>query len=182
MVDADRYQRAVRLVGMLARRLADTCANLDELAGAEVAALAWLVKTAAAEGLSLAGLDSNLVVEAAMSQRFRVLLAEQATDLQRQVIERARAAGQAWAVIEEPPPAAWSAGAARWVEAHVATGALLVRSVVADPQTGRPAYRLEVLGGGGTGPGDGVRVDEYADRDAWLGAIDDVRNSFESQS
>ncbi|GAA1790858.1 hypothetical protein HC028_00620 [Planosporangium flavigriseum] len=182
MVDADRYQRAVLLVGLLARRLSETCASLDELAAGADGLTGWLVAAAGAEGVPLDGLDTALVVEAAMSQRLRGLLQEQADELRRQAVERARAAGLTWAVIEEPSPAAWRTGSARWVEAHIETDALMVRSVVADPRTGLPAYRLEVFGVAGDDPSQGVRVEEFTDRDAWLAAADEVRSSFASES
>jgi hypothetical protein len=184
MVDAERYQRAVRLVGLLARQLTQTCTSLDELDAAGTEARFRLGVTAAAEGIPLDGLDTDLVIDAALSQRFRSLLMEQGADLRRQRIDGARAAGLAWAVLEEPDAAAWTGGSARWVEAHVATGSLLVRSVSADPVTGTATYRIEVFGGSGepTEDAPGMRVEEFADRDAWLAAIDEVRATLESES
>jgi hypothetical protein len=188
MVDTDRYQRAVQLVGRLARRLAETCASLDELAAAEADARGWLDDPAVTGGIPLAGLDPDLVVEAALSQRFRTLLGDQGAALRERALERARAAGLAWAVLEEPDPAAWSAGSARWVEAHVVTGTVLVRSVAADPGTGAPVYRIEVFTGAGSGagspgaPGHGIRVEEFQDRAAWQAAIEAVRRASESES
>ena len=181
MVDTDRYQRAVRLVGLLARRFDETCASIDELLASEAQASGWLFALADAEGIPLDGLD-GLVVEAAMSQRLRVLLAERAADLQRQTIERARAAGLAWAVIEEPTATAWSTGSARWVETHLATGTFLVRSVLADLETGKPTYRLDVFRGAEDEAPRDARVEEFADRAAWLAAADEVRSSFASES
>jgi hypothetical protein len=178
MVDADRYERALRLVGVLARELSHTCATLDELAMAQPRARARLAVIARTEGIPLTGLDTELVVDAALSQRFRELLSEQATELRQRLVADARAAGAQWAVLEEPDEAAWGAGSARWVETHVTTGALMIRSVDADARTGQPAYRLEVLGG----PGGGVRVEEFVDRDQWLAAIATVRRSLESES
>jgi hypothetical protein len=170
MVDADRYQAATRLVGLLARRLAESCRSLDELAGADVELRVWLGLTAREHDIPLGGLDADLVIEAAMSQRFRGILAEQAAELQRQLLDRAKAAGQTWAVLEEPDTASWGSGAARWLEMHVDTGALMVRSVVADPATGTPRYHLEVTG-------DGVQVQEFTDRDAWLAAAERIRSA-----
>jgi hypothetical protein len=178
MVDTDRYQRAVRLVGLLARRLVEACASLDELGDAEAWMRGWLVDRAHVDGVPVDGLDMDLVVEAAMSQRFRGLLGEQAAELQRQKIEQARDAGLTWVVLEEPDPAAWGAGSARWVEVHVATRVQLVRSVVADRETGKPTYRLEVVGAAGSG----LEGQEFFDRDAWLAAARAVRNTFESES
>jgi hypothetical protein len=184
MVDADRYERAVRLVGLLAQELTQSCATLDELALAQPRARERLVAVAGAEAIPLAGLDTELVVEAAMSQRFRALLSEQAAELRQRLVAEARSAGRAWAVLEEPDPAAWGAGSARWVEAHVGTGALMIRAVAADQETGQPAYRLEVFGGpdAESGPPQGVHVEEFGDRDAWLAAIDEVRRAYESES
>jgi len=176
MIDADRYRRSVRLVGLLARQLTETCASLDDLAAAGPDTRFRLTVIACTEGISLDGLDPNLVADAAMSHRFRDLLAEQATQLRQQRIERARAAGLAWAILEEPDPAAWGTGAARWVEVHVATGAVLVRSVTADPNTGTPTFRIELLSEVGS------RVEEFTDRAAWLAAIDRIRIEIESES
>lgn len=176
MIDTDRYQRAVRLVGLLARRLTESCASLEDLAAAGPDTRFRLLVIAEAEGIPLDGLDPDMVADAAMSQRFRALLAEQATQLRQRRIDRAREAGLAWAVLEEPDPAAWGGGSARWVEAHVATGTVLVRSVAADPNTGVATYRIEVLGE------VGARVEEFTDRDAWLAAADRIRIEIESES
>jgi hypothetical protein len=176
MIDTDRYQRAVRLVGLLARQLTESCASLEDLAAAGPDTRFRLLVIAEAEGIPLDGLDPELVADAAMSQRFRALLAEQATQLQQQRIDRAREAGLAWAVLEEPDPAAWGGGSARWVEAHVGTGTVLVRSVVADPNTGIATYRIELLSAVGS------RVEECTDRAAWLAAIDRIRIEIESES
>jgi hypothetical protein len=178
MVDADRYERALRLVGMLARELAQTYATLDELAMAGPQTHTRLSTIARTEGISLSGLDTQLVVDAALSQRFRQLLSEQAGQLRQRLVADARAAGDAWAVLEEPDPAAWGAGSARWVETHVTTGALMIRSVDADARTGQPSYRIEVIGG----PRGGVHIEEFVDRDDWLAAIEALRRTFESES
>lgn len=163
MVDTERYERALRLVGALARRLA----RVDDyaaLAAVEPEMRGWLDDL----DIPLAGLDVQLVIEAAMSHRFRELLASS----REQVIERARAAGQEWAVLEEPDDAAWRGGSARWVEVHLATGSVMVRSVVAEPVI---TYRLEVTG-------DAVRVEEFTSRDEWLAAIEQVRQALTSES
>jgi hypothetical protein len=180
MVDTDRYQRAVQLVGRLAGRLAQTCASLDELAAAEPRARGWLDDPEVTGGVSVAGLDPGLVIEAALAQRFRTLLSDQGAALRSRALERARASGLAWAVLEEPDPASWSAASARWVEAHVVTGTVLVRSVAADPGSGVPVYRIEVFAG--AGGADGIRVEEFDDRAAWESAIEDVRRAAESES
>lgn len=179
MIDADRYQRALRLVGALHRRLSQTCASIDELAAATEQARVWLPVVAADEDVSLDGLDGDLVADAAMSQRLRELLAEQAPQLRRRRIESAREAGQAWSILEEPDAAAWRGGLARWVEVHVATGTVMVRSVVADASTGTSVYRLEVFGSERL---PGVQAEDFVDRDAWLAGIDAVRRVLESES
>ncbi|MFF5207266.1 hypothetical protein [Streptosporangium sp. NPDC000396] len=163
MVDTERYQRALRLVGALARRLSGI-ADYAALAAVEEEMRGWLDDL----GIPLDGLDTQLVIEAAMSQRFRELL----TSSREQVVERARAAGLEWAVLEEPDDAAWRGGSAQWVEIHIATGSIMVRSVVAEPVI---TYRLEVTG-------DAVRVEEFTSREAWLAAIEQVRQAFASES
>ncbi|MGV9306587.1 hypothetical protein ACWDLG_24745 [Nonomuraea sp. NPDC003727] len=163
MIDAERYQRALQLVGALARRLS-LAGDYAALAAAEGEMRGWLDEV----GVSVEGLDAQLVIEAAMSQRFRELL----TAYRSQAVERARAAGLDWAVLEEPDDAAWRGGSARWVEVHVPTGTVMVRSVVAVPVI---TYRLEVTG-------EAVRVEEFTSRDAWLAAIDQVRQALASES
>ncbi|WP_157978263.1 hypothetical protein [Nocardia aurea] len=163
MVDAERYQRALQLVGALARRLAGA-RDYADLAAAEREMRGWLDEV----GVPLHGLDDQLVIEAAMSQRFRELL----TSSREQAVERARAAGLEWAVIEEPDDAAWRGGSARWVEVHLPSGSVMVRSVVAEPVI---TYRLEVTG-------DAVRVEEFTSREAWLAAIDQARRALASES
>ncbi|HEX2355387.1 MAG TPA: hypothetical protein VHI50_02860 [Micromonosporaceae bacterium] len=184
MIDADRYQRAVRLVGALDRRLNEACESIEELSASTEQVRFWLGVVATEEGVSLDGLDADLVVDAAMSQRLRTLLVEQATQLRNRRLEAARQAGQAWAVLEEPGVAAWTGGFARWVEAHVATGTVMVRSVAADQHTGATVYRLEVVGSaaGRAGEPPGVRTEEFTDREAWLASVDDVRSVLESES
>ncbi|MEU7895772.1 hypothetical protein AB0B45_23310 [Nonomuraea sp. NPDC049152] len=163
MVDTERYQRALQLVGALARRLA-RAGDYAELAAAEGRMRGWLDEV----GVSLDGLDAQLVIEAAMSHRFRELL----TSSREQAVERARAAGLEWAVLEEPDDAAWRGGSARWVETHLPTGTVMVRSVVAEPVI---TYRLEVTG-------DAVRVEEFTSREAWLAAVEEVRRALTSES
>ena len=113
MVDADRYQRAVHLVGRLAGRLAETCASLDDLAAAEPEVRRWLADPDVTGGVAVAGLDPDLVVGAALAQRFRALLSQEGAALRERAIERARAAGLAWAVLEEPDRRPGAAGSAR---------------------------------------------------------------------
>ncbi|WP_431898482.1 hypothetical protein [Nonomuraea sp. bgisy101] len=163
MIDADRYQRALQMVGALARRLA-RAGDYPALAAAEGEMRGWLDDV----GVSLDGLDPQLVIEAAMSQRFRELL----TSYREQAVDRARAAGQEWAVLEEPDDAAWRGGSARWVDVHVPTGTVMVRSVVAEPVI---TYRLEVTG-------EAVRVEEFTSREAWLAAVDQARRALASES
>ncbi|MFE3452599.1 hypothetical protein ACFXJ8_27115 [Nonomuraea sp. NPDC059194] len=163
MVDAERYQRALRLVGALARRLADV-GDPAALAAVEAEMGGWLDSL----DVPMDGLDAQLVIEAAMSQRFRELL----TSMGERSVEQARAAGQEWAVLEEPDDAAWRGGRAQWVEMHLATGSIMVRSVVAEPVI---TYRLEVTG-------DAVHVEEFTSREAWLAAIERVRQAFASES
>ncbi|MFI6597326.1 hypothetical protein ACIBHX_13810 [Nonomuraea sp. NPDC050536] len=163
MVDTERYQRALQLVGALARRLSDI-GDFAALAAVEAEMSGWLDDL----DIPLDGLDTRLVIEAAMSHRFRELL----TSLGAQTVERTRAAGLEWAVLEEPDDAAWRGGAARWVELHIPTGTIMVRSVVAEPVI---TYRLEVTG-------DAVRVEEFTSRQAWLEAIAQVRQALTSES
>ena len=180
MVDADRYQRAVQLVGRLAGRLAETCASLDELAAAEPRVRGWLADPEVTGGVPVAGLDPDLVVEAALAQRFRTLLSDQAAALRTRALERARAAGLAWAVLEEPDPAglerglgAVGGGARRHRNGPGPIGRRRSRDGCAGlPDRGvrRPGPRT----------GSGWRSSE--DRAAWESAIEDARRAAESES
>lgn len=163
MIDTERYQRALQLVGALARRLSGI-GDFAALAAVETQLHGWLDDL----DIPREGLDTQLVIEAAMSHRFRELL----TTSREQTIEQARAAGQEWAILEEPDDASWRGGAAQWVETHLPTGTVMVRSVVAEPVI---TYRLEVTG-------DAVRVEEFTSREEWLAAIEQVRQALTSES
>jgi hypothetical protein len=177
MVDADRYQWAVTLVGLLSADLGGSCQGWDDLAAAGPRLREALPALAVTAGVPLAALDPDLVVDAALAQQLRRLLAESARRRREQLVRSAREAGQDWVVLEEPDPAALAHGAAQWVEAHTRTGALLVRSVAPDLRTGEPVYRLQLSGAGPAG-----LEQEHSDSASWMAGLDAVRRSVESDS
>ena len=177
MVDADRYQWAVSLVGRLSADLEASVEGWDDLAAAGPRLRETLPAVAVTQGVPLAALDADLVVDAAMAQQLRRLLVRDADRRREQQLQAAREAGQDWAVLEEPDPAALMHGSAQWVEQHTRTGATLIRSVAADPATGAPVYRLQRVGGGAP-----ELDEEHADPADWNAALDAARRSVASDS
>jgi hypothetical protein len=167
MVDTRRYEWSVTLVGALAARLAAEAGGPDVLVAAGPGLRAALPDLATSAGIPLAALDQDLIVDAALAQRYRTLLAEAAHRRREETVAAARARGRPWAVVEEPDPASLAYGAAQWVELHTATGVALVRSVSTDPESGAPVYRVRL------GDGD---VEEFTDPRQWQRRCDDLRD------
>jgi hypothetical protein len=114
---------------------------------------------------------SRAVLDAACAVRGDELVAARARDERITAIERARAAGRRWAVLDGATEHADSGSgpAARTVEMHLATGLALVAT--ANPYAGAEPYGLgEVVLDATTGDpltGHGEREVSFADRDAW---------------
>jgi hypothetical protein len=176
MVDPDRYRHSVSLVAALARRLTDAATTWEQLAAAASALRAALPATAAEQGIPLVGLDPELVVDAALAQRLRALLVEQSESARRRAMDRARDAGQTWAILAEPDPATTAFGVAQWEDVHLASGALMVRSSRPGPD-GKPVYRMQLR------TYSGLAMDEeYTDLQAWSAAVQRARSRAESDA
>lgn len=145
MVRPDLYERAVRMVRVVADELAG-CLDLAALATAWAGAAGTVHRSAAASGLDLEGLDAGLIAGAAFSMRYRELAGAAARNERLDRIQAAAAAGEAWVRVEEigsretAGMMPWS-----WIEMHVRSGAGLRQTLEADPVTGAPRYSLEVV-------------------------------------
>ena len=169
MVDPDRYERAVTVVGLLARHLDERSASFADLVDGHDHARAIARELASGNGVVIADLDVDVLVEAAMAQRLRTLLVEQSRSRVDDVIEAGRSAGLRWVTISEPDGAGM-AYAQTWVEAHVATGAHLVRSITMNPDTGAAVFTVSVIDDGA-----GIVEMTCTDREQWLREADRLR-------
>jgi hypothetical protein len=170
MVDADRYQRAITLIGQLTAYFADS--TLTDLENGHAAAVANAREIASRQALPIADLDLDMVVDAAMSQRFRALLMLTAQDRISARVEEARAAGLDWVTVSEPDAATLGMSPTQeWVEVHIASGAELVRSVSMQPSTGEPVFRVTLVD-----PAGGRETAECPDRATWLATADEWRH------
>jgi hypothetical protein len=173
MVDADRYQRAVTLIGLLTGYLTETAATLADLEDGHAAAVANAREIASRQALPVGDLDLDLVVDAAMSQRFRTLLALTAQDRTSARVEEARAAGLDWVTVSEPDAATLGMSPSQeWVEVHLASGAELIRSISMRPDTGEPVFHVTFVD-----HAKGRETVECADRTAWLATADQWRRN-----
>jgi hypothetical protein len=189
MLRPDLYQRAVELVRKVADELG-SCTDLAALVAAWPDATDIVYRASAVALMPLADLDINLVAGAGFSLRYRELAgpAVRAERLAR-LAAAAEEEGGAWVLVSETGSPA-SAGVVPWVrlEIHVPTGAGLIQTVEADPQTGAPRFRLEVVrldpgSGEPLGPADDLAMEEsFDDRAEWMAAIEARRRQLEAGS
>ena len=188
MVRPDLYERAVRLVRAVTDDLS-RYRDLAGLAGAWDAAAEIVHRAAGVAGLDLEGLDAGLVAGAAFSMRYRELAAGAARAERLHRIRAAAEAGEAWVRVEETGSketagmVPWS-----WLEMHVGSGAGLLQTLEADPTTGAPLFRLEVVpldpatGDRLVTPADVVTVEEsFGDRAEWMAAVEAKRAQIEGR-
>jgi len=188
MVRPDLYERAVRMVRVVADELAG-CRDLAALAGAWGGAAEVVNRAAGEAGLDLEGLDAGLIAGAAFSVRYRELAAGAARAERLGRIRAAAEAGEAWVRVEEigsketAGMAPWS-----WIEMHVGSGAGLRQTLEADPTTGAPRYGLEVVpldpatGDRLPTPADMVTVEEsFDDPTEWMSAVEAKRAQIEGR-
>ena len=150
MVDADRYQRSVELVGRLTQFFTGAH-NVEALEVARAAAMEQVRAIAGAEGIPIADLDRDAIVDAAMAQQLRFILANEAQHSIASRIEQAERDGQAWALVEEPTVSTLGfAMEQRWVDLHLASETKLVRVITPDQTSGLPLFRLELFPNGAT--------------------------------
>jgi hypothetical protein len=75
MVDPDRYETAVRLVGRVAEQLRASCPDLASLVAADAETLGMAQRVASFDPATTADIDLSLVAGAACSIRYRELAA-----------------------------------------------------------------------------------------------------------
>ncbi|HVW32245.1 MAG TPA: hypothetical protein VHL53_06885 [Acidimicrobiia bacterium] len=178
MVRPDLYERAVRMVRLVADELAGIGA-LAELAEAWTGAAEIVHRAAADAGFDLEGLDAGLVAGAGFSMRYRELAGAAVRNERLGRIRAAAEAGESWVQVEElgsretAGMMPWT-----WTEMHVPSGAGLRQTVEADQTTGAPLYRLEVVpldpstGDRLPTPPDVVAVEEtFSDPAEWKAAV-----------
>ncbi len=186
MVRPDLYERAVRMVRVVADELAG-CLDLPALAAAWSGAADTVHRSATAAGLDLDGLDPGLIAGAAFSMRYRELAGAAARNERLGRIQAAAAAGEAWVRVEEigsretAGMMPWS-----WIEMHVPSGAGLRQTLEADPMTGAPRYSLEIVP---LDPATGDRlpippdvtplVESFDDPTEWITAVEAKRAQIE---
>lgn len=73
MVDADGYQHATRLVGVIVDELRASCGDIDSVLRRRSGLIAALPEIATGAGLNVAGLPADTVVDAASAIRCREL-------------------------------------------------------------------------------------------------------------
>jgi len=177
MTDADAYQQAVRLIGLLRPYFEAEAATISDLADVAGRAGAVLRSLAAREGLSTTGLDVEAIVSCAAAAQLRMLLAQDDAGTEERAIEAARAAGLRWAVVEEPDLSSASLGVPQqWVEVHVDSRARLVRGITMQPDTGAALFTIEVLAPGDSRAGLRLEVDG---RQEWLEEAEEMRQTFD---
>jgi hypothetical protein len=163
MARPEEYERSLTVIGVLLGWLRGRCQDVPALLtesarGAAIIAEAAAepggpgdggardagrpVDAAAAADLG-AGLRGDLIAAAACAMRYRELVAANAARSRLAGFARARARGQAWAVVEEAgDPARAPYLPYRRVEAHVPSGRSLIISIEPD-ETLRAVWRLD---------------------------------------
>lgn len=180
MTDTDRYERAVTLVGHLARHLDGAGASVEDLELLRPNALIRLRGIASEQAIVLADLDEWAVVDAALAQRYRVIRAELAVNSDDRAIEAARAAGETWAALEAPDANTLGfAVVQRWVDVHLETAIRLVRTISPDPLTGHARFRIELYQSGDAGPSLAIDLDN---RQEWLDEAAELRQAVDGQA
>lgn len=186
MVRPDLYERAVRMVRVVADELAG-CLDLPALVNAWAGAAEIVHRAATDAGHDLEGLDAGLIAGAGFSMRYRELASAVARNERLGRIQAAAESGEAWVRVEEigsretAGMVPWS-----WIEMHVPSGAGLRQTLEADPMTGAPKYSLELVpldpatGDRLPTPPDVASVEESFDNPAdWMAAVEAKRARIE---
>ncbi len=179
MVDTDRYERSVTLIGHLSRHLDGSGDSAEDLELLRPKALTRLRGIASEQAIVLADLDEGAVVDAALSQRYRVLRADAAIHSSDRAVEEARVAGETWAALEAPDVSTIGfAAVQRWVDMHLETGVRLVRTISPDALTGHARFRIELLH---EGPTDSSMVIDCDNRQEWLDEAAALRQALDGK-
>lgn len=166
--DPGSYQRAITAVQTVVAELRHRATSAADLAAIEAAPEA-LLASACPAGVVV---PADLLVAAACGMRDREIAAADGRTRRSVVIDAARAAGAAWAVLDGPPATELTEG--RSVTLHLASGDLVEATV--DPWSGRDPYSVQVVPAAGAGT-----AAEFADRDAWHAELTRVRAAIEAR-
>ena len=165
LTDPASYQRSVTAMQAVVTELRRRGGGPQGLLAAEASAVE-VVATACPDG---AGLPPDLLVAVACGTVDRELTAQREQRRRSAALAAARAAGEAWAVVDGPRDVEeLTAGRTVWV--HLASGTVVLAT--ADPWGREAAYGLEVS------PGGAAR--SFADRAEWLAEVAAVRRRVQS--
>ena len=160
IADPTSYQRGVGAVRAVVAELRTRADDAEGLVAAGQHA-EEIVAAACPDGV---GLPAELVVGAASAMLDRELTAEREQRRRAEVMDAARAAGRAWAVVDGPAEAE-ELTEGRMVAVHLASGTVVQATV--DPWAREEAFAVEVT------PGGGPR--SFGDRAEWLAELRRVR-------
>lgn len=139
------YERSLTLVRGIAGWLRETCLDLPALLAAceRGAALADDAGVRLDRG-DLIGLPVELIAAAACAMRYREMSAADAARGRREALERASAAGEDWAVVEEAgDPARAPYLPYQRTEVHVPSGRALIISIEPDETLSGAVWRID---------------------------------------
>jgi hypothetical protein len=187
MARPDLYERAVGMIRVLVAGLRVTCPDIAALLAAEqrggaLVTDAWpdLVSELGegAVGGADGGIAPELVAAAACAMRYRELVAQRAAQRRLAALARARQEGLDWAVIEESGAEARAPYVPyQRVEAHMATGRVLIVSVEPDETLTAAVRRLDAgeLDTETGGLSIGEAIGSYPDPGALASALQQAR-------
>ncbi len=170
IADPSAYAGAVEAIGALASALGRRSADLADL----VVAVNAPERLAVELGIRIpGGVPVALLVAVACGMRERELIAEQVRRDRAAAVERARAAGSHWAVLQGPEriedlTGGEGGGPAGCTHLHLPSGTELRATVDA---WSREPFRVDVIPSGGTTPSGR----SFTDRAAWLAEFHRVR-------
>jgi hypothetical protein len=176
MVDVAGYERATTLVGLLVAELRRSCPDIGSVLRRRSDLIVGLPAVAAGAHLSLVGLPSDAVVDAASALRCRELQAAGSAEALKARIDAAPA-GQEW-LVDEPDPASVMAGSYRRVELHLPTKATLITSMEAGCRGTASTYTIELIPGEKSPGAEPSKTWVYPDRDAWVAAANQCRTKM----
>jgi len=138
MAQPELYQQALGAIQRLLGRLRETCQDLPALLAAHERGGDLLA------GDEVPGVRPGLIAAAACATRYRELVAELAAAGRLEALDRARAQGVPWTVVEEngQPERAPYVPYHR-VEAETGTGRAVIVSIGPDETLSRAVYRLD---------------------------------------
>jgi hypothetical protein len=144
MAQPEVYELALGLVRQLLERLRETCGDLPALLAAHERGADLVADVSAAEAAGGFGVRAEVIAAAACAMRYRELVALITARRRVAALERARAEGLAWTVVEESgsPDRAPYVPYQR-VEAEVGSGRAVIVSIGPDETLSRAVYRLD---------------------------------------